>query len=134
MKKPSGYAIFNRVFVCIVILFLAALFIFPGNYLRKVTSEIVRLADESISLVLSGEREQANENAEKIASLVEDSENKLKFFIDHQEVTNLIISAKSCRILSQAEEDDLLAHELERLKVLADSMRMTEVFDMSRLF
>lgn len=117
----------------VIVLILAALFIFPSQFLCSLSDEIVAVTGHAADLVQQGDWEEAQKNMEALNRKFRLSKDMLELFLDHDMVINMDSDMRACLQLIHVQDDAQTLMELEFIISNARHMKEIEAFNWSTL-
>ena len=117
----------------VIILILAALFIFPATFLCKLSDEIISVTGQTADLVQQNDWEAAQKNMEALNKKFRLSKDALELFLDHAAVIQMDADMRACLQLIHIHDDAQTLMELEFIIANSRHMKEIEFFNWSTL-
>lgn len=117
----------------VIVLILAALFIFPAKFLCSLSDEIVAVTGHAADLVQRGDWDEAQENMEALNKKFRLSKDMLELFLDHDSVIKMDADLRACLQLIHVQDDAQTLMELEFILSNAKHMKEIEAFSWTTL-
>ena len=134
MTQQSKFPLAN---VCITLAALLAvffLFTVPRRYLLQVAGSLRQGALDAQQAVLVGDLETADEALARICSQMQEAEQPLKLFLNHEDVNELKASLEASRNLAAIDEAGNLLTELQNVLRIVDHLVASETLNIYNLF
>jgi len=133
MKRWASSKI--NLYACIVVVaFLVLLFTLPRKTLQSMRSDILSKADALSAAVLADDWPSARSASEAIKARFLQDKQRLKLFLDHEDLDSLEAAIRSVEALTAVEDEPQLLLELESIKNVATYITEIETFTFFNLF
>ncbi|MDR1620537.1 MAG: DUF4363 family protein [Clostridiales bacterium] len=124
----------KRIFNCIVIVILLALFILPNNFLSALSDELIEKSELSVDAVYREDWENGVALLQEMNALMRLNKDKMYLFLGHQIIENIDTALRSGLQLMQVQDQPQALQELESVITCARYLKTIENFNWSTLF
>ena len=132
--SPSAFTRINLVACIVALLLLLFLFTYPRMVITKLSEVLCAGAEETMACIRVGDWARANAGIEHMNDAFQEKKERLKLFLDHEDLDELDATLMGCVRLIEAEEDKQVLFELERIINMATYLKEIEVFTVYNLF
>ncbi len=132
--SPSAFTRINLVACIVALLLLLFLFTYPRMVITKLSEVLCAGAEETMACIRVGDWARANAGIGRMNGAFQQKKERLKLFLDHEDLDELDATLMGCVRLIKAEEDKQVLFELERIINMATYLKEIEVFTVYNLF
>ena len=132
--SPSAFTRINLVACIVALLLLLFLFTYPRMVITKLSEVLCAGAEETMACIRVGDWARANAGIGRMNGAFQQKKERLKLFLDHEDLDELDATLMGCVRLIEAEEDKQVLFELERIINMATYLKGIEVFTVYNLF
>lgn len=132
--SPSAFTRINLVACIVALLLLLFLFTYPRMVITKLSEVLCAGAEETMACIRVGDWARANAGIGRMNGAFQQKKERLKLFLDHEDLDELDATLMGCVRLIEAEEDKQVLFELERIINMATYLKEIEVFTVYNLF
>lgn len=132
--SPSAFTRINLAACLAALALLLFLFIYPRMVLTELSDRICAGANELIGMIEAGDWAEANAGINAVNDAFQEKKERLKLFLDHEDLDELDATLMGCRRLIEVQEDKQILFELERVINIAMYLKEIEVFTVYNLF
>ena len=132
--SSSAFTRINLVACIVALLLLLFLFTYPRMVITRLSETLCAGAEETMACIKAGDWTRANAGIGRMNDAFQEKKERLKLFLDHEDLDELDATLMGCVRLIEVEEDKQVLFELERIINMATYLKEIEVFTVYNLF